>query len=120
FKGLVLAEQGLISTIKHKFVESLKCIDKALELDPVDPDLLKDRAKVLLNVGDTERSLICYLKAYSIAPDDPVIISALAKLYRKLGQFNESLYYYKKLLEIQSDNSLVMEIEYVKSRLDKS
>ncbi len=116
-KGIVLAEQGLLSSIKHKFNEALKCFEKALECAPRDTDVLKDKAKVLTYLGDNERALIIYHKISDIIPGDPIAITALAKLYKKMNRLEDSLAYYKKLLEINTDTTITAEIEYLTNRL---
>lgn len=119
-KGISLAEQGYTLGLAHKFREALKCFDRALEICPGDVDVLKDKAKALLAIGESQAALDCYLTAIAAVPEDPSLIAALAKTYKLMNMQKESLFYYKKLLELNCDGGAGDDAERVKAAINKS
>lgn len=118
FKGLSLAEQGFISAIPFKFSEALKCFDKALELAPDDVNLIKDKAKLLLALGNADLAISFYLKAFCLAPNDADVLAALGAAYKNMNKFEAALACYQKLQQVTHDAGLNAEIEYLKSRIN--
>lgn len=61
-KGLKLRKTG-------KLAESIDCYDKAIELDPRNPQAWSNKARALDEQNNLKDALICYKKALEINPN---------------------------------------------------
>jgi len=63
-------ERGILLTKEGNFTESIECYDKALEINPTDIQILKNKFYSLSYLGKHEEAIECYDKILYINPND--------------------------------------------------
>ncbi len=100
---------GTVFLNARRFEDSVRCFEKALELDINDYRGYGNLARAYLwATGRTERAQETYLRAIALAkqkltvnPQDPDINLNLAVYYAMLGQEDDSLYHLRRSKELQ-------------------
>jgi Flp pilus assembly protein TadD len=80
---------GLQSSVAGDLEAALREFDRALEIDPADPNLHNDRGAVLARLERYGEAETAFRRAEELAPEDPVVQENLARLYQRTG--NEEL-----------------------------
>ena len=83
-----------------------RCIEefnKAISLDPNDPDTLNFFAYQYLNWGDYENGIEYIKKVISLQPGKPNPLDSLAQTYFCMGKLDDAIANYKKALEVRPD-----------------
>jgi Flp pilus assembly protein TadD len=87
----VYAFLGYTAWAQDKVDESVTWYEKALELDPENPNALNGLGYVLACADkDGARALTCCRKAVDSSPDNPAYLDSLAWAYFKLGFLDEA------------------------------
>src|SRR6185295_12683485 len=73
-----------------QFADAKPLFEKAIALDPNDPDPEFDLAQVLLALGDERGALVHFTKAIELQPDNAVFYAMLAQLYVRLGYLDHA------------------------------
>ncbi len=92
---------------------SLKCCDKALELDPDDMTAMTRKGLIFGIQRKFEESLKCYDKVLGIDPDDEVVMLQKAAVLTNLERYDEAIFYCTRLLIKNPDN---FEVQMLKGR----
>jgi tetratricopeptide (TPR) repeat protein/tRNA A-37 threonylcarbamoyl transferase component Bud32 len=80
--------------------ESIRCFDKALEINPTDHQTWSNKGVSLNSLGRSEEAVRCCDKALEIDPTNHKAWNNKGLSLRKLGRFEESIRCYDKALEI--------------------
>jgi len=83
---------------------SLEYLDKLLEIEPNDTDVLGLKAAVLVESGNLEESIPLYDKAIGINPNNSILFSAKANALVNLGRLNEAKELCEKSLKLDPSN----------------
>jgi tetratricopeptide (TPR) repeat protein len=92
--------------MRYASTDRKRCIEeynKALALDPKDPDTLNFLASVYIAWGDYEKTLEYDKKVISVSPDKPNPWDSLAAVYFLMGKLDDAIANFKKALEIKPD-----------------
>jgi len=85
---------------------TLSCIEKALQLNPLNYKAWADKGFILKQLGEFENALLCLDRALLLNNN------FISPLYNKgvllglMGKFNEALIYYDRVLKIEPDHQL--------------
>ncbi|MFH1714053.1 MAG: tetratricopeptide repeat protein [Candidatus Nealsonbacteria bacterium] len=99
--GMVYRE---IQAIPDALGKSINAFEKALELEPTNPVLHTEIAKLYSTLGDTERAIEEFKKAQDLKLDYTESSIRLALLYEALGNMDEAVYEMEKLAESYPSN----------------
>jgi len=91
---------GWIAASNNDFVSATKHFERALALDPSDPDVLKDSATFLQDLGRLQEALALH---EAVVRRDPVNVSALNNLgyvQRFTGQFDAAIATFRSVLNL--------------------
>ncbi len=93
FLGYSLAERGI------RLDEAQELIEKAIELDPHDGNILDSLGWVYYQQGNTEKAIQHLERANQLKENHPVILDHLGDAYAKNGRLHKALKYWKKSLK---------------------
>ncbi len=88
---------------KKKFVEALRANQKAVTINPKDPQSHYNLAITLKEIGNFEESIKSYKEAIKIKPEYAEAYSNLGNLLKALGRVEEAESNYRKALIFKSD-----------------
>jgi tetratricopeptide (TPR) repeat protein len=94
--GTALTAPGALETLRH--------IDRALTLEPENPELLLLRAQHLLAVGELRRARDAASAAQRRAPADPRFFDALGAVYTRANDQPHALEAYDRAARLDPDN----------------
>jgi superkiller protein 3 len=80
-----LRAAGLRASMAGDLDVALADFDRALEIDPRDPNLHNDRGAVLARMERYDEAEVAFRRAEELAPEDPVVQENLARLYQRTG-----------------------------------
>lgn len=95
--------RGIVNGEMKKNQEAVLDFNKAIELDPQNPDLRIRRAKILCESGRLDDAVSDLRFALSIKPDDSRIYLYLGNVYAKTKDKKKALRHYDKALELSPD-----------------
>jgi serine/threonine protein kinase/predicted Zn-dependent protease len=87
----------------REFEESVRYLNKAIEIDPLYKLAYNTLAYVYNDIGDFDKSIWAINKYISLAPDEPNPYDSRADLYAYNGKIDQAIESYKKALEIKPD-----------------
>lgn len=83
--------------------DSLKCLNKGIELDQMNPDLWFFKARILLQNDENEEALDCYEEALEVARGNyeriPNIYYEMGLIYCRFDRYEEAIESYDESLE---------------------
>ena len=96
--------------IQNKTDESVRCLEKALELEPDNTNALNSFGYVLAEQGKRlGTALACCEKAVEKNPKNPAYLDSLGWVHYKIGNLKDARLYLRKSLEIFPKNKDVLE-----------
>ena len=95
----ILCERGISYFHKKDIENSLKDMDKAVEVDPTNPYRYSSRAYIKATV-DPESAIKDYKRAIELDPKDEIAYNNLGLLEENLGRIKHSRKYFKKSNQI--------------------
>lgn len=95
---LAVAQAGL-----RRYDQALASYDRALRLRPNDPDVLNNRAGLLVAMGRLEEALQCYDRAIGARPDDAQAFSNRGAVLERLERFDAALANYDRAVALRPD-----------------
>ncbi len=88
--------------------KSLEYLDKALELEPENPNLLNSKGYINADKGrDIEEALVYCKKAVRLKNDHPAYLDSLGWAYYKSGRYEEARVYLKRAYSMASGNKII-------------
>lgn len=90
--------RGVVDAELQQWDDALQDYQKALELNPADPDLYIRKAKVLQKTGKPEQAISDLLFASELSPDNPEISYNLGNIYLSVGDAERALARYADAL----------------------
>ena len=103
---------GITLNGKTKFTESIKLINRAIELDPWNASSYLTRGRVYLGHGSYDKALDDFNKAALIDPERPMIYKFRATALGEKGRIDDAMDDLKRECEFQVENNNV--IDYCK------
>lgn len=85
--------------------EALDSLDRAVAVQPEDPDAWCARGRVLLEMRAFEDALDCYDRAVALRPDDPRPHDFRGRALRDLGRYEEALAAAEQSVRLQPDDA---------------
>ncbi len=87
---------------------SLAFLEKALELEPENPNVLNSRGYIGVESGqDMEDALVYCKKAVRMKNDHPAYLDSLGWAYYKMGKIEEAKIYLKRAYTLSSNNKII-------------
>ncbi|HPZ07395.1 MAG TPA: tetratricopeptide repeat protein [Candidatus Eremiobacteraeota bacterium] len=83
--------------------EAIKCLNKALKLDPRYSLAHVNLSKIYLIRKQFNIAISHCERAIKISPEDPVIYNQLGRIYQTSGDYNRALEFYIKVLELSPE-----------------
>ncbi len=115
YKIKALTNIYLIEISKRSYASALKYIDKLLDINKNDREVLIDKSNVLNSLGllshelrESKKAEKNFLKALEINNDSLEIINNLAGFYREEGNYKKAIKLYKKALLLDQKNVTVI------------
>lgn len=88
----------------ERYPEALRDIGEALRLDGPQPDLLVERGRIWLALGNTRRADVDFEKALALAPDDVRALVSRGAVHQRLGRHEEALKDFNRAVQLGPDN----------------
>lgn len=107
----IFAALGFIAYKQNKPEESLEYFEKAVKMDPENPNALNSMGFTLAETGvKSEDALSMCKKAVDIKPNNPAYLDSLGWAYYKNGRHLEARTYLRRALEMARSNTMSKEI----------
>ncbi|MCP1305795.1 J domain-containing protein [Paenibacillus tyrfis] len=92
---------GALLALKHNHMEQAEeMLNRAYELFPDDPDLLRLQAEYFLRLGSLSRALTAIDRSMALTPDDPELCWYRARIYVKSNRLTEAIHDVKYFLSL--------------------
>lgn len=98
-EGMLLLDQG-------KFEPALQLFNKALELDPDQPDFLSDRAVAYFHLEKKDLAIIDLNRAQQLDPENPYRYSSRAFVKDSLGDIDGAISDYEKATSLDPKDAV--------------
>ena len=117
FAPLFIADRGLARSFETKDPQvALVAVERAQELNPVEPRLAQREAEIAKSAGDWDRAEEAYKRAIRLNPEHYAPYAVLAESYMVRGRTEEALRYYQKALALNPlDKDLRQRIEQLQT-----
>jgi tetratricopeptide (TPR) repeat protein len=89
---------GMLNFQRHRMVEALHFLSKALKINSSSADALSNLGLALAATGRTDEAIASYRNALRLAPDHPEILYNLGNAWLELGRIDEALSSYDDVL----------------------
>lgn len=100
---------GFVFSAVGEFKKSIDYLEKADEVEPNHPEILRCLGWSIFHEGQRKRGIILLERALNLKKDDPLILSDLGICYLNDKNFDRSSYLFKKVLEIEPHNEKARE-----------
>jgi Flp pilus assembly protein TadD len=104
--GKELYQQGLLLQDAGKFSEALTFFNKALDLEPANPNYLSDRAVTYFHLNKKDLAIIDLNHAQKLDPNNPYRYSSRAFVKDSLGDLAGAIKDYEKCIELDPDDAV--------------
>jgi predicted O-linked N-acetylglucosamine transferase (SPINDLY family) len=94
--GDVYKKQGMLD-------KAIRCYQKALQLDPMIPEILISLGSVYHLKNRVDDAIDCYQRALKLMPDSVRAMVSLGTIYKELGQIKDAESLYSKSLRLASN-----------------
>lgn len=98
--ALIWMQKGLIHKSHLQMQPAFNALNKARQLAPNHPEILKRFGELLAELGKGKDAFIAYRKAIKLAPDDPELLNNFGGLLLENRQYEEAIPMLKKSAEI--------------------
>ncbi|MBN1326336.1 MAG: hypothetical protein JW996_00125 [Candidatus Cloacimonetes bacterium] len=102
------------------FNKALEIMDKKIELQPDNFDLIKDKAIILKKYLDKPLDAIQVLKDFDSKKRDFEVEKRIASYYADLEDYEKALYWYQKAYEIKKDSVVIQYIASLNVKLGRN
>ena len=76
------------------------CLDRAIEIDPTDPDFWNVKGLALKDLGKYDQAIECLDRAIEIDANDKTYVHNKGIVLENLGKYDDALKYFDKAIEI--------------------
>lgn len=97
-------EKGKSYSNRRKYEEALECYNKAIEINPSNPQAWFEKRHVLYNLGRFEELIELYDKEIENDSSSEIIWRMKANCLKHLDRYEEAIKCYKKIVEINPSN----------------
>lgn len=102
-------KEAQIAVGKRKFQKAQQILDELDEMNPGDPDILRNKASTYSMLGEFEKAIETYLHLLEITVEEKdEMLSEIAFEYENIGNFELALEYLKLALEENPENETVI------------
>lgn len=105
-QGKLFYQQGILCLNEGKWNDALIQFNKALDLEPDQPDYLGDRAVAYFQLGKTDLAIIDLNQAQKIDPKNPYRYSSRAFVKDSLGDTKGAIADYEKAIELDPEDAV--------------
>ncbi|WP_446880036.1 tetratricopeptide repeat protein [Phormidesmis sp. 146-33] len=95
-------QKGQVLEKLHHYTEAVMAYNKAMQLNPHDPEVLRWRGNVLFSLKRYEEAIGSYDKAIQLQPSNPHLWCCLASSLIKLKRYQEAAVCFDKAVQLQS------------------
>ncbi|MBU1992280.1 MAG: tetratricopeptide repeat protein [Patescibacteria group bacterium] len=95
---------GFVYSCIGKWRPSIKLLEKADELYPNHPEILRCLGWSMFHDNQKKRGIVVLERALSLSSQDPLILTDLGVLYLNEKNFDRSATLFKKVIQIEPDN----------------
>ncbi len=92
-----------LQKLQH-YSEAMVAYNKAIQLNPQDPEVLRWRGNVLFKMGRYEEAIGSYDQAIQLQPSHPSLWCALASALVKLKRYREAVACFDRAIHLQPDS----------------
>jgi len=96
---------GMIHTGTGRYEESVKNLQKALELDPINADAYQELAKAYQRMGKLKDAESTYLNAIAVRPGYWAAHNELGGFYYRLGRYDDAGKEFRTVVNLTPDNA---------------
>lgn len=100
---------GFVYSCTGKWKESVELLEKADEVYPNHPEILRCLGWSMYHFGQRKRGVILLERSLFLAPNDPLILNDLGVCYLNDKNFERAAMLFKKTLQIEPDNQKAKE-----------
>lgn len=93
---------------REKYVEALEMVEKALALDSLNPDYIKERAKIYDKMGANDKALQDYYSYLRYDSNNAIVLRDIGTILEENCDYFESSRYFKKSIEIDSTSTYAL------------
>ena len=86
-----------------KYDEAIKCLDKAIELDPTNLQFWNNKSVIFCNQGNYEDAMQCLDKIIFIDPRFSAALNSKGEILMKMGRYSEAIKYINRAIEIDPE-----------------
>ncbi len=101
-KILELLQTGAELSQMRNYLNAISCYDRALEIDPVDSNLLVNKGDALTNLGRYEEARQCYDKVLEKNPNSSMALYNKSCIIALQGKTEESLDILERAISLDS------------------
>jgi tetratricopeptide (TPR) repeat protein len=97
-------QKGQVLEKLHHYTDAVMAYNKAMQLNPNDPEVLRWRGNVLFSLKRYEEAIGSYDKAIQLQPSNPHLWRCLASSLIKLKRYQEAAVCFDKAVQLQPDS----------------
>ncbi len=97
-------DEGNKYYLEGDFTKAIGCFDKAIELNPDDPDAYNNKGSALDRLGEYPQAIECYDKAIELNPDDPDAYNNKGSALDRLGEYRQAIECFDKAIVLNRND----------------
>ena len=87
-----------------KYDEAIKCLNRAIELDPTNPHFWNNKSVIFCIQGSYEEAMQCLDKVIFIDPHFSAALNSKGEILMKMGRYSEAIKYFNRAIEINPES----------------
>ena len=87
-----------------KYDEAIKCLNRAIELDPTNPHFWNNKSVIFCIQGSYEEAMQCLDKVIFIDPHFSAALNSKGEILMKMGRYSEAIKYFNRAIKINPES----------------
>jgi uncharacterized protein YgiM (DUF1202 family) len=87
-----------------KYDEAIKCLNRAIELDPTNPQFWNNKSVIFCIQGNYEEAMQCLDKVIFIDPHFSAALNSKGEILMKMGRYSEAIKYFNRAIKINPES----------------